>query len=159
MKLKFLAGAALAATFAASGAYAQDAGWYGAVDVGAHQPEHFSIHTASFPSQQVNLHQDGDWVGFARVGYRFDPHWRLELEGGYRPGKWGSLSAAKFSGHADDGSVMLNLLYDIAPEWSLHPFVGLGAGVDHEFVKETASFTTPPPGSTRFESTGENAFA
>ena len=39
MKFKLLAGAALAAVFAASGASAQVAGWYGAVDLGYHLPE------------------------------------------------------------------------------------------------------------------------
>ena len=152
MKLKFLAGAALAATFAASGAYAQDAGWYGAVDAGWHQPEHFSVSTAASPPQTIKLHMDGGWAGFARVGYRFDPHWRLELEGGYRDGKVGTTLGFPFSGHLDDGAVMMNLVYDVAPAWSIHPFVGLGAGVDHEFVKETG-------GGVQFTTTGQNAFA
>ena len=39
MKVKLLAGAAMAAVFAASGAYAQDTGWYGAIDLGAHYME------------------------------------------------------------------------------------------------------------------------
>jgi opacity protein-like surface antigen len=38
MKFKLLAGAALAAVFAASGASAQ-VGWYGAVDLGYHWPD------------------------------------------------------------------------------------------------------------------------
>jgi OOP family OmpA-OmpF porin len=38
MKFKLLAGAALAAVFAASGASAQE-GWYGAIDLGYHWPE------------------------------------------------------------------------------------------------------------------------
>ena len=38
MKIKLLAGIALAAVCAASGASAQDTGWYGAVDAGYHWP-------------------------------------------------------------------------------------------------------------------------
>jgi opacity protein-like surface antigen len=106
MKLKFLVGAAAVAMFAASGAYAQDAGWYGAIDAGWHQPEHMSVSEATFPPVSVRIHQDSDWVGFARIGYRFDPHWRLEIEGGYRPGKLGSVGGAPASGHFDDGSAM-----------------------------------------------------
>ena len=41
MKLKLLAGAAMAAAFAASGAAAQE-GWYGAVDLGYRSEEHTS---------------------------------------------------------------------------------------------------------------------
>ncbi len=33
-----------------------------------------------------NISTDGDWLGFARLGYRFAPNWRAELEGGYRKG-------------------------------------------------------------------------
>ena len=40
MKLKLLAGAAMAAVFAASGAAAQE-GWYGAVDLGWHWPDDY----------------------------------------------------------------------------------------------------------------------
>ncbi|MEO7026873.1 MAG: hypothetical protein ABI056_04885, partial [Caulobacteraceae bacterium] len=36
MKTKLLAGAAIATVLAASGALAQDTGWYGAIDAGAH---------------------------------------------------------------------------------------------------------------------------
>ena len=42
MKLKLLAGAAMAAAFAASGAMAQE-GWYGAVDLGYHWPTEFKV--------------------------------------------------------------------------------------------------------------------
>ena len=27
--------------------------------------------------------QSDDWAGYAHVGYHLDPHWRLELQGGY----------------------------------------------------------------------------
>ena len=42
MKLKLLAGAAMAAVFAAGTASAQE-GWYGAVDIGWHMPIDFEV--------------------------------------------------------------------------------------------------------------------
>ena len=42
MKLKLLAGAAMAAACVASGAAARD-GWYGAVDLGYHWPTEFKV--------------------------------------------------------------------------------------------------------------------
>src|SRR5579872_6243431 len=32
------------------------------------------------------LSQADDWSGYAHVGYRLDPHWRMDLQGGYRGG-------------------------------------------------------------------------
>src|SRR5690606_23051297 len=90
MKLKLLAGAALAAVVAASGASAQDTGWYGAVNLGYHWPEGIeadsSVNAANQAPYQWDFNQEEDWAGFARLGYQITPHWRVELEGGYRPG-------------------------------------------------------------------------
>jgi opacity protein-like surface antigen len=91
MKFKLLAGAALAAVFAAGSAAAADAGWYGAIDLGYHWPEGIKSAKSSNPSALGqpyiwNFNQEDDWTGFARLGYQFNNHFRVEIEGGYRPG-------------------------------------------------------------------------
>ena len=75
MKLKLLAGAALAGVFAASGAWAQDAtniGWYGAIDIGAHWAEGLNTRSAANESDgqpyHFQFHSKADWAGFARIG-------------------------------------------------------------------------------------------
>ncbi|RYG01393.1 MAG: hypothetical protein EON94_07795, partial [Caulobacteraceae bacterium] len=115
MKLKLMAGAATLAFLAASGAHAQDTGWYSAVDLGWDNPKPWKA-TSSFqvtqgastvdtnslagaqnttalgsvtiPAQTKNLRynftSDEDWLGFARLGYRAAPNWRVELELGAR---------------------------------------------------------------------------
>src|ERR687889_814648 len=87
MKFKLLAGAAMAAAFAASGASPQE-GWYGAVDLGYHWPVEFettsSNNAANGQPYAWEFNQEDDWAGFARLGYQLNPHWRVELEGGYR---------------------------------------------------------------------------
>ncbi|HEY9217142.1 MAG TPA: outer membrane beta-barrel protein, partial [Phenylobacterium sp.] len=84
------AAAALALSGLASGASAQDTGWYGAVDLGYHWPEGLeaSSSTNAINGQPYNwdFNQEDDWAGFARLGYQLTPNWRVELEGGYRPG-------------------------------------------------------------------------
>ena len=89
MKLKLLAGAAMAAAFAASGAAAQE-GWYGAVDLGYHWPDQFEVtssnNAANGSPYAWELNQEDDWAGFARLGYQLNDHWRVELEVGYRGG-------------------------------------------------------------------------
>ena len=90
MKFKLLAGVAAAAVCAASGASAQDAGWYGAVDLGYHWPEGIdassSNNSAAGAPYNWDVNQEEDWAGFARLGYQLNANWRVELEGGYRPG-------------------------------------------------------------------------
>ena len=108
MKLKLMAGAAVVAFLAASGAArAQDSGWYAAVDLGYDAPGRLESSTNAVIDQNqvvdvdtvgsatVALSQtkllnyrflsDKSWLGFARLGYRVDPHWRVELEiGGHQ---------------------------------------------------------------------------
>src|SRR5882672_8803673 len=89
MKFKLLAGAAMAAAFAAPGAAAQ-VGWYGAIDLGYHWPEGISATSTNLAANAVpynwRFNQKDNWAGFGRLGYQFTDHWRVELEGGYRPG-------------------------------------------------------------------------
>jgi OOP family OmpA-OmpF porin len=90
-----------------------------------------------------------DWAGYAHVGYRLDPHWRVDLQGGYRagaasptagPSGLGSaagLCAASTAGAACDPrdrglgayAVVANLIFDMMPDnhW-VDPFFGVGVG-------------------------------
>jgi opacity protein-like surface antigen len=92
MKLNLLAGVALAAMAVATGAAAeQPTGWYGAVDLGANQMGDYKAHStfSAMPDGgrwAYNIGTEDSWAGFARLGYRYSPNWRVEFEGGYRPG-------------------------------------------------------------------------
>lgn len=168
MKFKLLAGAALAAVFAASGASAQDAGWYGAADLGYHWPHGMETGSANNgpggAPYNWEFNQSDDWAGFARLGYRLNPNWRVELEGGYRPGDIASVRGApgSFAGLCTPGVVrtagsprcgspngdieawtfMGNVIYDIAPGAMLNPFVGVGVGVNHVKMDVVGQFAT-----------------
>lgn len=75
-------------------------------------------------------------AGFLHGGYQFTPHWRAELEFADRKGDIrrslldgnDSESGASGRGHLNLDSTLVNVIYDIAPENKVHPFVGLGAG-------------------------------
>lgn len=88
-----------------------------------------------------------DWAGYAHVGYRLDPHWRVELRGGYHAGATGPAAlggaAADDCADAELGlacepreaplgafSASANLVFDALPDsrW-VDPFVSVGAGV------------------------------
>ena len=151
MKVKLLAGAALAAVFAASGACAQDSGWYGAADIGAHymEPLNFVVSDPGLtpPVEHWTARvQEYDWTAFARLGYRVSPNVRVELEGGYRPGNLNSVvdrtdslaicapgsttTCGRPNGSVDSWTVMGNVLFDLLPHSAFTPFIGGGIGAN-----------------------------
>jgi OOP family OmpA-OmpF porin len=148
MKLQLLAGVAMAGLFAAGAASAEPNGWYGAVDAGYHKVDDLSA--LSQPNHHpFDIETDGAWAGFARLGYRFTPNWRVELEGGYRSanditaitnpngtvpnGVCNVASVGACDG--PDGEIktttaMVNVIYDFGnADWGFRPFIGLGAGI------------------------------
>src|ERR1700761_8180512 len=141
MKFKLLAGAAMAAVFAASGASAET-GWYGAADIGYHWPEGMQLNSSNLAAngnQYIwRFNQDTDYTAFLRLGYQVADNWRVELEGGYRPGNLrnvlGGSNQAVFGlcdpnvlrtaaapacgspqGKIEPWSLMVNVIYDIGP--------------------------------------------
>ncbi len=136
MKFKLLAGAAIAATLVASGASAQDAGWYGAIDLGYHWNDDVKFDTLV---GDVSVDPDDDWTGAARLGYRLSPHWRVELEGAYRPGEVPAGGAFVTGGDLEVWSLMGNVIVDLIPDGDLSPFIGVGVGVAAGEFQTTAS--------------------
>jgi len=159
MKLKLMAGAAAVAVLtAATGASAQVGGFYGAVDLGYHDPE--GIEAESSINNVIDgrpynwtFNSEEDWTGFARIGYRVTPNIRVELEGGYRGGDLesvrgnstrpqpiglcrpgvGPVTSSSVCGSPDGEiesyTLMANAIYDFLSEDSvLRPFVGVGVG-------------------------------
>ncbi len=127
MKLKLLAGAAIAATLVASGASAQDSGWYGAIDLGYHWSDDSTVEAGA--GGTFNVDPDDTWMGAARLGYRLSPHWRVELEGAYRPGEIPANGGFPDGGDFEVWSLMGNVIVDLIPDGDLSPFIGLGAGI------------------------------
>jgi len=167
MKLKLLTGAALAALLAAPVAFAQDAGsadntwaehgWYGAIDLGAHFLRHMGeVGSDELPAGNgINIRNEGwTYAGFARLGYRFTPNFRLELEGGYRNGarvihdadltspnnglsvcgtattEPGLSNCQAPAGRTRSITVMANGIIDILPSSRFDPFIGGGVGLN-----------------------------
>ncbi|MGA9657909.1 MAG: OmpA family protein [Asticcacaulis sp.] len=180
MKLYLLAGAALAAMAVAGSASAEQAnGWYGALDLGYNTKSDYKARSSGLMPDGgpyvYDVSTDDDWAGFARLGYRYNPNWRVEFEGGYRPGD--IQSAVGFprtyttetglkdtalctvgvtrgasdpcggpSGSFEQTTVMVNLYYDFLPESQFHPFVGAGIGLDSIKAKMFGQLSTNPSG-------------
>lgn len=147
-KMLLASGAAAALAMTATAASADPNGWYGAVDAGFHTMEDGINAQSSTTGANWNWEVNDGWAAFARLGYRFDPNWRLELEGGYRSGDIGSVRAVTGSqglcnltpatggcfspeGDIKSATLMANLIYDFgSADAPLRPFVGLGVGVN-----------------------------
>ena len=147
MKLKLLASVAAAGLFSAGAASADPNGWYGAIDAGYHMIDDINAESST-TGANWNWEVNDGWAAFARLGYRFNPNWRVELEGGYRSGNIGRVRAVTgtqglcnltpatggcFSpeGDIESATLMANVIYDFGYEaWGVRPFVGLGAGVN-----------------------------
>ncbi|MFI4976524.1 MAG: outer membrane protein, partial [Caulobacterales bacterium] len=170
MKLKLLAGAALAGVFAASGAWAEPqgtgpapSGWYGAIDLGLHNWSTWNTRSSANESDGEPAHLafhagTTDFTGFARVGYKLSPHLRIELEGGYRSGQLGAVNdsasrpigAICHIGGATCGhpsglihglTIMGNVLFDVLPDSPVDPFFGAGAGIINYRVEANGVFS------------------
>ncbi|MBW3560079.1 MAG: OmpA family protein [Proteobacteria bacterium] len=174
MKLKLLAGAALCGLFAASGASAQAPnGVYGAVDLGYHAPEGIEAESSSNApdGRPYDWTFDGEdsFAGFARIGYRLSPQFRVELEGGYRGGEVESVrgsgnrgasypvglctqgvfrSTANPTCGAPQGvieahTLMANAIYDLNFSFFQRfvPFVGVGVGINRTNIDLVGQFS------------------
>ncbi len=182
MKLKLLAGAALVALsfgLAQTASAEQSQGWYGALDLGTNSMDGYKAKSTGLMADggpyYYKVSTKDSWAGFARLGYRYSPHWRVEFEGGYRPGDVSSaigfkrvspvtpglgaidtalctpgvIRAAGDKCGSPKGSItqstfMVNMYYDIMPDSSFHPFVGVGLGLDDVKAKLLGQLSTSP---------------
>jgi opacity protein-like surface antigen len=180
MRSKYLAplSGAVVALLMGSAAWADADGWYAAVDAGW-QKDYSTQAESQFTkpngvTAKWRFRTQDDWAGFARLGYRFNPNWRAEIEGGYRNGSLDYIHGNRSvqsppadgneptavcatasandacdspSGYANNWTVMANVIYDFFPEAQLHPFVGVGAGVDILKIKASGKYNDLPNGS------------
>jgi outer membrane protein OmpA-like peptidoglycan-associated protein/outer membrane protein W len=150
--------AAGALALSAGTASAEPNGWYGAIDAGYHTISDDLELVSQTNGPVLNFETDDNWAGFARLGYRFTPNWRVELEGGYRAeNEFGTVTNPSAGlptgicnispvagacenpeGSFKTATALVNVIYDFGNEdWAFRPFVGLGAGVANvttEFV-------------------------
>jgi outer membrane protein OmpA-like peptidoglycan-associated protein/opacity protein-like surface antigen len=133
---------------AAGTASADPLGWYGAVDAGWTNANNVSALNAGGVGSEYEFELDDGWAAFARLGYRFDQNWRVELEGGYRSGELSRVrrvgagipsgicqpsplgTCTGPDGDIQAATLMVNTIYDFGDDsWALRPFIGIGAGV------------------------------
>jgi opacity protein-like surface antigen len=154
MKFYFLAGTALAVAWAGFSptARAQATGWYAIDQDGSAKAQ---LNPSEKDAAAFSAKPE-DWAGFAHVGYHLDPHWRVELQGGYKAGAAStvaapdiaSLCAAPLAGAICGPrerllgaySAVANLIFDAMPDnrW-VDPFVALGVGASRYDLSDGAA--------------------
>lgn len=110
--------------------------------------------TGDIPDHDLRVLTRQDHSLFLRGGYQFTPHWRAELEVGDRASKIKRDAAADRTdnsgvnsrSHMNLSSTMLNVIYDIAPQGKIHPFVGLGGGAVRVKTSYASTFAEPDNG-------------
>jgi outer membrane protein OmpA-like peptidoglycan-associated protein/opacity protein-like surface antigen len=166
LRIKLLAGTALtlAGAMGAHSALADTAvGWYVAADAGQtpRTTQSLDISDVTLTSTATagttaplaaasSLKIDYGAAGLLRGGYRFTRNLRAEVELGTRPAKITEGLAGEQTpgiGSVDKSSAMFNLIYDIGPDWGVHPFIGVGAGVVQ--AKTSYNGTATSGGHTR----------
>ena len=101
-------GAAAAVVLSAGAASAEPNGWYGAIDAGYHDKRGAINAESQVTGNNWNFGINDSWAAFARLGYRFNPNWRVELEGGYRGGDVSRVRAV-FNGYGARGAGICNV--------------------------------------------------
>ena len=169
-KKALLLGGVLGALALAPQAMAQEAGWYGAFDLGYHWPEGMETVSegpaADGAPYRYDFQQEDNIAGFGRVGYQFAPNWRVELELGARTGDIESITGDTARLTVPDavcspvapvgptcaspqGSIvaytgMVNVIYDFFPNSSFRPFIGAGVGVNYVDMDIGGRFNDSP---------------
>jgi opacity protein-like surface antigen len=170
-----LGGVCAALAFASQASAEQPNGWYVGGDVGYHWPDGIDATSKGLAPDgspyKFKFDSEDDGIGFGRVGYRLAPHWRIEVEGGYRPGHISSIKGDSSRALANavcsgtyggvpaggipagacgtpGGSVktftgMFNVLYDFMPDSAFSPFIGAGVGANKVLVRANGQFNGP----------------
>jgi len=182
-KKALMLGGVVAALLLAPQAMAQDAGWYGAFDLGYQWPEGVDAKSSNAaadgkPYDYNFKSEDGYYLGFVRLGYQFTPNWRVELEGGARGNKMESITGNPARLAVPDQvcstktlatcnspgaymaayTVMGNVIYDFFPDGSFRPFIGAGVGANYVDVEVAGRFDSPNTGFLRIDDE-DTAFA
>jgi OOP family OmpA-OmpF porin len=142
MRMSLAAGVFAAGLIAAAGAArAQDSGPYLGAGLGYSILKDESFHGGAINS---NAEYDNGWGGLLTLGYRFDPNWRAEVEGGFRRNDISKNPPGLTAGNSEAWSGMINALYDIRTGTAFTPYVGVGGG----WVKYKASGVAPTATTT-----------
>jgi OmpA-OmpF porin, OOP family len=128
--------AALSVVAASQSEARNNQGWYVGIEGGANwvdDNDGFVAFSSGLFTVPDSISFDTGWSVLATVGYGFDQHWRLELEGGYRSNDVDLITAASgfytsSSGDLTQISLMANVLFDVPLTDRLDFTVGAGAG-------------------------------
>ena len=145
LKTALIATSAIAFSISA----AQAEGFYIGVDGGLSIPEFSKVkqndHKFSFKLKN-------GFVGDVVAGYAFKNNLRTELDFGYRKYDVKRISSINIDGDVESYALTANVLYDFVNSTDFTPFIGVGAGIAHNKMKDKT--LDAKNSSTRFAALG-----
>jgi outer membrane protein OmpA-like peptidoglycan-associated protein len=145
LKTALLATSAVAFSISA----AQAEGFYIGVDGGLSVPEFSKIKQ---DSNKFSFKLKNGFVGDFVAGYAFKNNLRAELDFGYRKYDVKRISNVNIDGDVQSYALTANVLYDFVNSTDFTPFIGIGAGVAHNKMKDKTF--DAKKSSTRFAALG-----
>ena len=145
MKIRTIALAGVAALVLAGPAHASDAtGWYLSLAGGWDDLNNVDLKTDTGGLITDNrMNSDNSYLVTGAIGYRFQDHFRLELEPGYSPHNFKdtTIGALTYDGHDRIASAMANIVYDmpLSDRFTFSIGGGAGAGRDDLFAHSGAT--------------------
>jgi outer membrane protein OmpA-like peptidoglycan-associated protein len=171
MKVKAaLLGTVAALALGGAAQAAQFEGWYIGIEGGGNwvQDYDFTFFRGSAGGPTTfsftgTFEMDTGWAALGSIGYAFGPHWRAELEAGYRDNEvdivrlqqGGPTTTSPITGELIEWTIMANVFYDLMLSDRFGVSLGVGAGADHANFE----FTPAPPSSLVNVDDGEWNFA
>lgn len=142
-----IAAAAVVAVYGSSAAVAQQPessgtrffqGLYLSGAIGAHSTQNADV---SGGSVSADVDTDRAVAGLVGLGLQLGTtHWRVEMEGGYRPSDVDSISGVSGTGDVDAYTFMGNVFYDIELAKKLNFYLGGGLGLADVDIGSASSF-------------------
>jgi outer membrane protein OmpA-like peptidoglycan-associated protein len=112
-------------------ALAAEQGPYVGLGLGYHMPRNSSVLIGTNPRE---MEFDNGPIAVGSFGYMWSQGFRAEAEVGYREGEVGNVTggpaAIPWTGDQKTWSVMGNLLFDLARDSRVNPYIGAGAGIN-----------------------------
>lgn len=130
IKFTRLAAATALAGLTLPGLALAEEGPYVGLGIGIHSPIERTAFVGATP---IETEFKTGGVGIATLGYDFESPLRMELELGYRRSVVDEINEAFApnlgTGAQDQLSGLVNMLLDVETDWSITPYIGLGAGL------------------------------
>lgn len=119
--------------------------WYVGLEAGVNIKPDADVLVLPLTPTAIEADFQTGWSAFVDLGYRWESHWRVELEAGYRENEIACVSvgpgpcSTSYSADVSQVTLMANVIHDLPLSGDTTFSIGLGLGADH--VQANSPFT------------------